>query len=59
MHLRRGFLILPFLIAVTHAQEQPPSESIRLRALTLISSTLPEPLRQKTVQALQGIVIDP
>ncbi len=59
MHLRRGFLILPFLIAVTHAQEQPPSESIRLRTLTLISGTLPESLREKTIQKLQGIEIDP
>jgi Surface antigen variable number repeat len=59
MHLRRGFLILPFLIAVTHAQEQPPSESIRLRTLTLISRTLPESLREKTIQKLQGIEIDP
>ena len=59
MHLWRGFFILPFLLAATHAQEQARSESIRLRTLTLSSSTLPDPLRQKTIQGLQGIVIDP
>jgi outer membrane translocation and assembly module TamA len=59
MHLWRGLFILPFLFAATYAQERVPSESIRLRTLTLISSTLPEPLREKTVQGLQGIEIDP
>ena len=59
MHLWRGLFILPFLLAATHAQQQASSESIRLRTLTLVSSTLPEPLRQNTIQGLQGIAIDP
>jgi outer membrane translocation and assembly module TamA len=59
MRLWRGLFILPFFVVAVHAQESAAPEPTRLRTLMLISSTLPEPLRQEVIQGLQGIVIDP
>src|SRR5215469_7548181 len=59
MYRWSGLFLLPLLLAATYAQEQAAPEPTRLRTLTLVSNTLPEPLRQKTIQGLQGIAIDP
>jgi hypothetical protein len=53
MHLAARFLI-PVLAAVTYAQNSTPLVSVRVRSLTIISTSLPEADRQHIVHALQG-----
>jgi outer membrane translocation and assembly module TamA len=58
MRVVAGLLMLPVLVAAAHAQDAKPPETIRVRSLTVISTTLPETGRQSIVAKMQGIETD-
>jgi hypothetical protein len=53
-----ALFLLAFLIAGAPAQDADLSGTLQVRSLTLISSSLPEPERQRIVHGLQGIETD-
>lgn len=53
-----GLLLFAVLLAASAAQDATPPQIIRVRTLTLVSSSLSEPLRQDIIHGLHGIETD-
>jgi hypothetical protein len=50
-----GLFALLFLLGTVHAQESVPNDVVRVRHLTIASSTLPDVQQQSIIQKLEGI----
>ena len=58
MHIAIRLLFPAILATAALAQDTAPPQTFRVRTLTIVSSTLPEPLRRQIIHDLQGIETD-